>query len=161
MKKVLIIVGVIILAAALSAGSFYGGMTYERSQASNIRNQFLQARGLSGGGFDNNGGSNNGRQNGGFAGGQRGGFFGGGGVTGQVKSLDGNTLSLSTAQNVTTVNLTDSTVIEKPSQGTTSDLQAGVRVVVTGQPDSNGVITASQITILNNNLPIPPTATAP
>jgi hypothetical protein len=157
----LIIVGVIILAAALSAGSFYGGITYERSQTNNIRNQFLQSRGLSGGGFENNGGSTNGRQNGGFAGGQRGGFFGGSGVTGQVKSLDGNTLSLSTAQNVTTVNLTDSTVIEKPSQGTTSDLQAGVRVVVTGQADSNGVITASQITILNNNLPIPPTATAP
>jgi hypothetical protein len=70
-------------------------------------------------------------------------------------------LSLSTAQDVTTVNLTDSTVIEKPSQGTTSDLQAGVRVIVTGQRDSNGTITASQITILNNNLPNPNNGTTP
>jgi hypothetical protein len=156
MKKALIIVGVIILAAALSAGSFYGGMTYERSQASNIRSQFLQSRGLTGDGFNSNRG-----QNGTPSGGQRGGFFGGGGVTGQVKSLDGNVLSLSTAQDVTTVNLTDSTVIEKPSQGTTSDLQAGVRVIVTGQRDSNGTITASQITILNNNLPNPNNGTTP
>jgi hypothetical protein len=65
-----------------------------------------------------------------------------------VKSIDGNTLMLSTAENVTTVNLTSDTRIEKYASGTTADLQPGERVTVSGQRDNNGNITASQIIIL-------------
>lgn len=142
MKKILLIIGAVLLAVLLSAGSFYGGMAYQRNQQNQIQARFFQSRGLPGSGFDNNGND--------FS--QRRSFLGGGGVTGQVKSLDGNILTISTAQNTTTVNLTDSTQIEKPATGSTSDLQPGVRVVVNGQPDANGNITASQITIVNTNL---------
>ncbi len=33
MKKVLIIIGAILLVALIAAGSFYGGMTYQTNQA--------------------------------------------------------------------------------------------------------------------------------
>ena len=70
---------------------------------------------------------------------------------GEVKSIEGNVLTVSTAQDVTTVNLSDTTQIVKSVEGTTSDLQPGVRVMVTGEQDNDGNITASQITILNND----------
>ncbi len=145
MKKVLIIIGAVIIAVALAGGSFYGGMAYQRTQANNVRDTFLRSRGLNGtggaGGFT--GGTGNG------AGGGGRGFFGGG-ATGQVKSVDGNTLTLSTAQNETKVTLSDTTRIEKSVQGALSDLQPGMQVMVTGQRDANGNITAVQVLILNN-----------
>ena len=148
MKKILIVIGAVLLAVLISAGSFYGGMAYQRNQQNQIQARFFQSRGLPSGGSENGSGFEN---NGGDFG-QRRSFFGGGSVTGQVKSLDGNTLTISTAQNTTTVTLTDSTQIEKPTAGSTVDLQPGARVVVNGQPDANGNITASQITIVNTNL---------
>ncbi len=33
MKKVIMIIGAVVLAAAIAAGGFYGGMAYQRSQA--------------------------------------------------------------------------------------------------------------------------------
>jgi len=140
MKKPLIIIGVIVFVLAASAGSFYGGMAYARNQASQVRAQFLASRGLGGNGGGNGANGTNG---------QRQGFFGGG-ATGQVKSINGNVLTLSTAQNVTTVNLSASTSIEKSDPGTTTDLQPGERVLVTGQRDSSGNIAATQILILPN-----------
>jgi hypothetical protein len=58
-------------------------------------------------------------------------------------------LTLSTAQNITTVNLLDSTRIEKSAPGAASDLQAGQGVIVTGQRDSSGNISATQVLILD------------
>jgi len=144
MKKTLIIAGAILLAVLLSAGSFYGGMAYQRNQVNQIRNNFFRQRGI-----DPNGGNNNG--------GQRQGFFGGG-ATGQVQSVQGNVLTLSTPQNATTVNLTDTTRIEKAAPATSTDLQPGERVLVTGQRDANGNITANQILILGTNPPSAGTA---
>jgi len=141
MNKILMIIGAVVLAVVVAAGSFYGGMAYQRNQADQTRANFLRSRGL-----DPNA-AQNGSQNGSNSGGTRQGFFGGG-TTGQVKSIEGNVLTLSTAQNVTTVNLSNSTVIEKSVQGSTSDLQPGERVLVAGQRDSQGNITAAQITIL-------------
>ncbi len=140
MNKVVIVVIAVVLAVAIAAGSFYGGMAYQQNQASATRNAFLRSRGINPngtGGFQGGNGQNGAGR----------GFFGGG-ATGQVKSLNGNTLTISTAQNVTTVNLNNNTVVEKTAQGSTSDLQTGERVLVTGQRDSNGNITASQILIL-------------
>jgi hypothetical protein len=144
MKKTLMIVGGILLAVLLSAGSFYGGMAYQRNQVNQIRANFFRARGIDANGQNNGGG-------------QRQGFLGGG-ATGQVKSVEGNVLTLSTAQNTTTVNLTDTTRIEKATPAATTDLQPGERVIVTGQRDSNGNITASQVLILESNPPSAETA---
>jgi len=132
MNKTLIIIGGIVLAIALLAGSFYGGVAYQRSVQARNQAAFLTQRGFGANGIPQPGGA-------------RGGF--GGGATGSIKSINGNTLQISTALNVTTVNLDDSTRIEKSAPASVSDLQVGDRVTVTGQRDANGVITASQILI--------------
>lgn len=152
MKKILIIVGAILLAAAIAAGSFYGGMAYQTNRVNQVRTNFFNSRGLGDNGQlpGNGSGLPNGSQNQGF--------FGGGGTVGQVKTVEGNVMTVSTARNVTTVNLSDSTQIEKPTTGSVADLKPGVQVMITGQRDSNGEITASQITILNNN-PFEPAGT--
>jgi hypothetical protein len=118
-------------------------MAYQRNQVNQIRNNFFRQRGI-----DPNGAPN---------GGQRQGFFGGG-ATGQIKGVQGNVLTLSTPQNTTTVNLTDSTRIEKAAPAASTDLQPGERVLVTGERDANGNITASQVLILNSNPPSAGTA---
>lgn len=80
---------------------------------------------------------------------------------GQVKSIDGDVLQISTAQDVTTVNLTGDTIILKSVEGIQSDLQTGTRVLVVGERDDQGNITASQITIESGEIPAMPVRTAP
>lgn len=152
MKKILVIVGAILLVAAIAAGSFYGGMAYQTNQVNQVRANFFNSRGLGDNGQLPGNGSNL------PSGGQNQSFFGGGGTIGQVKSVEGNVMTVSTARNVTTVNLSDSTQIEKPTTGSVADLKPGVQVMITGERDSNGEITASQITIMNNN-PFEPAGT--
>ncbi len=122
-----------------------------------------------GGGNGGTGGTNGGNANGGTGnggtgnGGTRGqgaGGFGGqfgvnfGGLTaaqlgscvarGQVKSVDGNTVQISTANNVITVQVNDKTYISKMDQGTIADLKTGDRVTVFS-PDTGDSPTASAI----------------
>jgi hypothetical protein len=159
MKKTIIVLAAVVVAVGLAAGSFYGGMAYQRTQTANTRAAFFASRGL-----DANGTSPNGAQGQGQS--QRRGFFGGG-TTGQIKTIEGNVITLSTPQNVTTVNLSDTTQIEKTGPGTLSDLTPGLTVVVSGQRDANGNITANSILIMpasssNNpggNPPTSPTTT--
>ena len=154
MKRVLIITGLIALIAVVAAGSFWGGMTYQTNKANQARLNFEAARGQAGGVQVPGDGT-------GFAGGSMpngqapaSGF--GGGTVGQVKTIEGNVMTVSTAQDVTTVNLTATTQIKKTVAGTTDDLQPGTRVMIAGQKDSNGTITANQITIMDGNLPSMP-----
>ena len=120
MKKGLLVLAAIIVAIGLAAGSFYGGMAYQRTQTANTRAAFFASRAGSPNGTYPAGAQGQGQgQN------ARRGFFGGG-ATGQIKSIEGNVLTLSTAQNVTTVNLSDSTQIEKTGPGTISDLTPGL-----------------------------------
>ena len=140
MKKILWIVGGILILAIASGASFEGGMAYQRNQANSIRSQFLRSRGID----TANGNGSSANRSGGFGGG---GF--GGGATGQIKSIQGNTIELSTPTNVTTVNLTASTQIEKSISAKTSDLQTGEQLIVRGQRDSNGNITADNIQIVS------------
>jgi hypothetical protein len=149
MKKLLIIAVAILLAGAIAAGSFYAGMAYKTNQVSQAQANFLSARGQPNGGqFPGNGQNFPG---GAPPGGQNPSFQGGGGTAGQVKTIDGNVMTISTAQNVTTVNLTATTQVEQTVSVGTSALQPGMQVMVTGQKDSNGNITASQIRIININ----------
>jgi hypothetical protein len=76
--------------------------------------------------------------------------FPGRGTIGVVKTIDGDVLTISTAQDVTTVTLSADTRIEKNVSATLTDLQPGVRVMVTGQADQDGNISASQIQIVND-----------
>ena len=114
-------------------------MAYQRNQANAVRAHFVSSRGLNGGPNGDAGGAFffgevpgmqvTSRQH--RAGQQRRNGFGGG-VTGQIKTVDNNSLTISTAQDVTTVNLSDATRIEKSADDTLADLQPGLRVVVSG-----------------------------
>lgn len=169
MKKVLLIVGAILLAAVIGGGSFWGGMRYQANKASQAQANFFNARGgqaPGGGQFPREGAFPGNGQPGGGPGSNNGAFFAGGrGTMGEVKSIEGNVLTLSTAEDVTTVNLSEDTEVTKTASGTLDDLQPGTRVMVTGETDSEGTISANRITILNDNppgLPNPPaTETAP
>jgi hypothetical protein len=163
MKTILIIAGAIILAGLIAAGSFYGGVVYQTNKVSQVQANFLSQRGQPNTGQVPAGGQN--IPGGAAQNGQNPGFPGGGGIAGQVKTIEGNVMTISTAQNITTVNLTDSTQVQKTVTGAISDLQPGMQVMVSGQKDSNGNITANRISIMNNlptgtNNPSP-TGTAP
>jgi hypothetical protein len=138
-KTIGIILGVIVLCGAVGAGAFYGGTVYEKQQTTNVRNSFFNGRGGTGGGGGGAGGG---------GGGGGGGGFGGGAVFGTVKSVTGNTVQISTPQNVTTVNLTDATTIMKTITGTVSDIQVGDTITVRGMKDSSGNVAADSIQIL-------------
>ena len=130
-KTIGLIIGVIVLVGATGAGAFYGGTVYQQQQQTNVRNTFFNGRGGAGGAGGNGG---------------RGGF--GGGVFGTVKTVNGNTITVSTAQNVTTVTLSDSTVIMKSTTGTPADILVGAQITVRGQRDSSGNVTATNVQLL-------------
>ncbi len=141
-KKAWIAISVVVV-LALMGGSFYGGMLFQRYQFTQQRANFAGGN-FPGGNFQ--GGPANGNPPDAGAGGAGGGL--GGTLTGQVKSLDGKTLSLSTARNVTTITLDDSTRVQTAADGTVSDLVTGQRVIIIGQRDSSGNMTASQVIII-------------
>lgn len=121
MKKAILIIGAVVLAVVLAGGSFYGGMAFQRSQT---QGRFLRGQnGAAGRGF-------------------------GGGISGQVSSLNGNTMTLNTANNTFTVDLGSSTTVLKANSDTPSDLSQGEQVIVTGQRDSSGNFVASEVIIL-------------
>lgn len=160
MKTFLIVVAVILATGLAAGGGFWGGILYQTSKVDTARANFESARGpLNGmpeGGFPSGQAPDRQFQNGGT----QGGFFGRG-TAGSVKTLEGDTLTLSTAQDVTTVKLTADTVVLKTVTGGAADLQAGVRIMVTGERDNDGAITASQITILSGDAGMPGAAPFP
>ena len=82
-------------------------------------------------------------------------------MTGRVKDIQGNTLDLSTATNITTVDLSANTQIEKAVPGTSSDLQPGELLVVRGSRNSDGSLSADQIQIVNTGSAQGPTQSTP
>jgi hypothetical protein len=158
-NKILIIVGVVVLVILVGAGGFWGGMAYKAGQVTQVQAQFFEQRG---GQSITGQGPQFGQfpQGTPFPGGPQG-IFRGGGTTGEVKSIDGDVLTISTAENVTTVNLSSNTTIVKSIEGTISDLQPGMRVMISGEKDSKGNISATQVTIVNDNSSAIPTRTAP
>ena len=127
-RKLIYIIGIIVALVAVGAGSFYGGTAYAAQQTAATRTAFFNGRGGAGGG------------------GTGGGF--GGGVAGTIKSITGNTVEVSTAQNVTTVTLSGTTTVMKSVAVTTADLQVGQTVTVRGQRDSAGNVTATTIQVV-------------
>ncbi len=65
---------------------------------------------------------------------------------GSVKSVDGNTLTVSGQQGDSKVNISGAK-LHKTADGTTDDLKTGENVVVTGQQGQDGVLAASTIQI--------------
>jgi hypothetical protein len=133
MRKTIGIILAVVLLVAVGAGGFYGGLAYAAytaQQAANVRASFLAGRGgTAGAGGTGAGGA-------------------GGGVVGTIKSINGNTLQVSTAENVTTVTLSGTTNVMKTVTATTSDLQVGQQITVRGQRDSSGNVAATSIQVV-------------
>jgi len=70
-----------------------------------------------------------------------------GAVAGRVQQVENNSVTVQTQQGTATVRLTEQTRVEKTAAGTIADLQPGTQVVVQGQAQSSGEITASVITL--------------
>ena len=124
-RRLIYIVGIVVALVAVGVGSFYGGTVYAGQQAAATRAAFLNGRGGAGGG---------------------GGF--GGGVAGTIKSINGNTVQVSTAQNVTTVTISPTTTVMQTVAAAASDLQVGQQVTVRGQRDSAGNVAATSIQVV-------------
>ena len=140
-KWVAIVVAIVVVVAAVAAfGGYTMGKNAGTAEGLAARNAFLAARGVGGGG--GNGG-------GGFGGGAGGGrnFDPNNFAAGQVKSISGNTVQLSTATDVLTVKLTDQTQIQKQASGVVSDIQPGERLTVQGTRNSDGTFTAQSVQI--------------
>jgi len=160
MKKVLMIIGAVIVAGLIAFGSFEGGMAYQRNQQNQVRNDFVRERGAANSNLQFQGGNfpvgTPGANPGQIVVGQGGGFMGAG-VTGEVKSIEGNVVTITTSRSDTTVNLTDTTQIVETTPVALADLQPGQQVMVTGQRDSDGNYTAIQILILDTSPASTPT----
>jgi len=152
MRKILTIVGGVLIVLLVGGAAFYGGMRFESARSTNARTAFLAGRGSLGefGGAGFGAGPRTFGQLGGTPGPNAtpGTADFGGGASGRVKSVEGDTLLLSTAQDVTTVILTDQTSILRIVSGTRAELQPGQQVTIIGQRGENGEITATAIQIL-------------
>ncbi len=128
------LVGVLLLLVA--AGAFYGGMRFQGMRSSGTRANF----------FANRGGAD-GANFGGGGGGRRSNM-------GQIKSIEGNVIIVSTQQERLQVTVTDATKYQRLVDGKLDDLQVGANIIVRGESDANGVVNAVSIQ-LADSVPAP------
>lgn len=133
MKSKTIIITVVV-ALIVGAAAFFGGMQYQKMQRPNLGDrQFAMD------------GSNSQMSQG------RGNFQGARPVSGEVISQDDNSVTVKIQDGSSKiVILSDQTTINKASEGTKSDLKTGERVVAFGTENSDGSITAQNISIGSN-----------
>lgn len=132
-----LIVPVVVAAVVFGAVGFFGGMQYQKSQtpASGARN-------FAGGNFGGGGG-----QTGAARRGQNGGF-----VSGQIISEDSQSITIKITNGASTgstkiVLYSPATQIAKQTSGTVADLAVGSTVMVTGSTNSDGSISAQNISL--------------
>ena len=83
---------------------------------------------------------------GGLAGGTR--FGGGGGLTGTIEKVDGNTVTINTAQGPLLAAIGDDTTIQKTVEVTSAELTEGTLVTVTGARGEDGTVLADSIFVV-------------
>ena len=141
MKKPLIIAVAVVGVLLVGAGSFWAGMSFGESRATQTRQSFLEERlGQRGGQFPMPGQTPQPGQ----AGAQR----LAGGVMGTIEKVEGETLVVTTQQGDIQIKTTDTTLIQKYSMVTIADLAAGEQVVVSGTRNEDGSYTARSIQVL-------------
>ncbi len=127
--KPLYIAIIVIIAAA---GAFFGGMQYQKTK-SPTNAQFAQGRGV-------NGALQGQRTL------QRGNTQGFRPVNGEIISQDDTSITVKSSDGSTKiVMLSETTAINKSSQGSKQDLQTGQKVAVFGKENSDGSVTAQNI----------------
>ena len=148
------VASVIVVGVVAGFGGYTLGVKAGQTRAADIRTNFLAARGAGtgpqGAGMPGQGAPGMpGAPAGGLTGGQNAGaqFNPANFATGQVKQVDGNTVQLSTANEVLKVTIGDQTRIQKMGEGNLSDISAGERITVQGTRKSDGTFTAQMIQI--------------
>ncbi|OIO13046.1 hypothetical protein COV53_04415 [Candidatus Gottesmanbacteria bacterium CG11_big_fil_rev_8_21_14_0_20_37_11] len=135
MKNNFFVIGLV--SVLVGIGGFLGGMKYQESKTpvSNFNRQFQGGSGQEG------------RQGGQNTQGRLGGNFGRP-ITGDIISLDNESITVKLQDNSSKiVLLPDSTTISKTDQGSIADLKTGMKVEVFGKDNSDGSITAQNIQI--------------
>ena len=85
---------------------------------------------------------------------QRQGDFGGGGfggaraITGTVDSIEEGRITIETEQGPLPVAINDDTIVRVTSQGAIGDLETGMNVVIIGQPDEDGQVVATSVSVV-------------
>jgi hypothetical protein len=124
---------VAIIAVAVGAAAFFGGMQYQKMQAMNAAG----GSGRQGSGGQGQGGAG-GRARG--AGGM------GGRVIGEIISQDDKSITVKMMDGSSKiVLLSDSTTVSKTSDGSKTDLKVGEKVGVFGTDNSDGSVTAQNV----------------
>ncbi|MGI8586700.1 MAG: hypothetical protein ACR2M0_03305 [Chloroflexia bacterium] len=141
-----LIIGLVI-GLVVAGGAYAYGQDQGKTQAQNDQTQFLQSRGLGGGGAAGGAG---GTGAGGTATGAGGGAArgGGGGNFGTITKIQGGQITMDTAQTPgLTVTTGSNTTVMKTVQGALSDLNIGDRITVQGTRSGTNVA-AQQITLV-------------
>lgn len=151
--KWILLAALVVVIASGATGVYAYNMGKQEGMKAGLaaRNEFLAARAA---GAATTPGGAPAAPGGGVRGGQ--GALAGNFTAGQVKSVAGNELEITTAANtVTKVRLTDKTQIEKSVAGTPANLKPGERVVVQGARGSDGAVEASAIQLGGGRLTFP------
>jgi len=122
-----LVAGLAVLVVIAGVGGYMLGVSNGRTQASDVRRQFLAER--LGTGNNPAGAGLSARPM----------------TSGTVKSVDGNTVTVTTRNGEVKVELAGDTVINKMGPGTTEDIQPGLRITVMGDASSSGVVTARSV----------------
>ena len=68
-----------------------------------------------------------------------------GGFTGVIENVDGNTVTINTSQGPLSATVGADTTVRRFAEGTPSDLQPGMRVILVGQPGVDGFVEARSV----------------
>ena len=141
MRNPILTLGVgLIIGLLIAVGAYLYGVNAGQAQAASQTQQFFQSRGAAGtGGTGGTGGfAGAGGAAGAFAG--RGTGAGGGATVGTISKVDGNTLTLTVAnQGDVTVSLPATIAISKTVTGTVADLVPGTQVLIRGQQSGTNI----------------------
>ncbi len=132
-----VMAGLVVLAIVAGVGGFVVGMGVGSRRAANVRRQFLAERTGGSGGFGLWLGNapDGGQGNAGPA------------VMGTVKSVNGDTVTVTTRNGDVEVRVGSDTTVRKMGEGTIADIQPGQRITVMGD-SANGTVTARSVQVV-------------
>jgi len=149
MKKIVVVIGVLLVIVAVGGGSFWAGMRVGENRVIQDPARFFQRLRGQGGQFPGMVGTPQAGFPGAVGTPQPGGEAGrmGGGVMGTIKAVEGDTLVVTTEEGEIRVQTTDTTLIEKSMAVGVGELEVGEQVVVSGSRNDDGSITARSIRV--------------